>query len=63
MKSRRQSCEEEKEQLYCFAGQRRSRQAEASELCPDLRRASKGVYELRSEGGVVDEGVCIRLHP
>ena len=54
MKSQRQSFEEEKEQLYWFARQRRTQWAGASKLCPDLRGESKGFYRFNSEDGVLD---------
>ena len=48
------SFEEEKEQFYCFARQRRTQQANASKLCPDLRGDSKGFYRFSSEDRVID---------
>ena len=51
---RRQSFEEEKEQLYCFARQRRTQQPNASELSPDLRGDGKGFYGFSPEVRVID---------
>ena len=42
IKAQRPSFEEEKEQLYGFARQRRTQQAHASKLCPPLKEDSKG---------------------
>ena len=53
--------EEERKHLYCFARQRRTQQASASELHPDLRGESKGFYRFSSEDRVIDQGVYI-LH-
>ena len=39
----------QKEQLYCFAMQRRTQQANASKLCPVLRGNSKGFYRFSLE--------------
>ena len=63
VESQGQSFEEEKGQLYCFARQRRSQQANASKLCPVLRGHSKVFYRLGSEDRVIDKGVYIILNP
>lgn len=44
IKSLRQSFEEEKEQLYCSARLRRTQQARAPKLYPNLRGDGKGFY-------------------
>ena len=63
IKFRRQSFEEEKEQLYRFARQRRTQRVNASKLHPDLRGDSKEVYRFSSEGRVIAEGVSVIVHP
>ena len=57
IKSRRQSLEEEKEQLYCFARQRRTQQADASKLCPELRGDSN-----RTQGLLIKVSVVVFVH-
>lgn len=54
IKSQRQSSEEEKEQLYCVARQRRTQQASASKRRPVLRGDSKGFARFGSEDRLID---------
>ena len=56
----------QKEQLYCFAKQRRPQKANASKLCPLLRGDSKGSYRFSlKENRAVDKdwGACVLLLP
>lgn len=62
MKSRRQSFEKKKEQLYCFARQRRTQQADASQLCPDLRGDGKRFIGLAPKAGILIK-VSVFLYP
>lgn len=62
MKSRRQSFEKKKEQLYCFARQRRTQQADISRLCPDLRGDGKRFIGLAPKAGILIK-VSVFLYP